>query len=374
MRAAMAVLVAALILGPGQGPVRAQPATGAAPALRAVHMTDALTGWAVTRAPTAVLRTTDGGIRWRDVTPLEFTRPGFTRQQIVVDTAVALTPLIAWVLSTEANKLFHTVDGGRTWRRVVLEVQSGAFHFLNARDGWMLANEVVMGDGEAVDIYRSTDGGDRWSEMASTTADDESSGLPFMGDKVGLTFVNATTGWIAGTTVAFDSLYLFVTRDGGRTWRPQPLPQPPEVTSPWENWTEPPIFFTAQDGILPVFYTSVNPESYAPVASPAVFYVTHDGGTTWAATTPVSVAECECPWSFADMSHGWVTDGAVLSRTADGGQRWTQIQPAPPFGGVIQLDFLSPRLGWAVSETPPFLLKTADGGRTWVPVRYTIQQ
>jgi photosystem II stability/assembly factor-like uncharacterized protein len=302
MRAAIAIVIVILTLGLVYEPAPAQTQAGDLPALESIRMVDALTGWAVTheQGENALLRTTNGGTQWREVTPLSS-----SRQQIAVFRVAVLTSLIAWVLSSEETQIFHTIDGGRTWRHVTIPAQGGEFQFINARDGWMLANEVARMGSEEVDIYRSTDGGKTWSKVASTTVDNERSGLPFIGDKVGITFLNVTTGWITGTTNVFNSLYLYVTHDGGRTWRQQKLSLPPQVTSPWDNWTKPPRFFTARDGILPVFYGSFNPRSYSPVASPGVFYVTHDGGTTWMYTTPVSLIQCDCPWSFADMNHGW---------------------------------------------------------------------
>jgi len=165
-----------------------------------------------------------------------------------------------------------------------------------------------------------------------------------------------------------DWLYLYVTHDGGRTWRQQKLLVPPGVTSPWNNQTKPPIFFTAQDGILPVYY------GYDTSAVVVVFYVTHDGGTTWTYTTPASVTSYWDPLSFADVSHGWVTEGDALYVTSDGGHRWTTIRATPPFATVRQIDFISPQVGWAVRQTSPLLLKTLDGSHTWAPVTYTISR
>lgn len=373
MRLALAIIIATLTLGPGHGPVLAQTRNDV-PALETIRMVDALTGWAVTHDPGAgrLLRSTDGGTHWRDVTP-----PSSSGRQMTVYHVAVLTSLITWVgvyegTLADTTRIFHTVDGGRTWGNGI-PVRGGPFHFINAHDGWLLSGVGALGSME-VDIYRSTNGGETWTKVASTTAGNENSGLPFGGNKGDVTFLNPTTGWVTGTSNAHDWLYLYVTRDGGRTWRQQKLPLPPGVTSPWSNWTMPPRFFTARDGILPMSYGRYNPRSYAPIASVVVFYVTHDGGTTWTYTTPVSLTQCDCPWSFADVNHGWVKNGAALYKTSDSGRQWTTIQPIQPFGDVRQLSFVSPQIGWALSKVSPFLLKTLDGGRTWAPVTYTISR
>ena len=188
-----------------------------------------------------------------------------------------------------------------------------------------------------------------------------------VGDKRGVTFLSATTGWITGATNGLDSMYLFVTHDGGRAWRQQQILIPPQARPHWEATTELPTFFTVRDGTLPIAYSIFDNSRETRLF--IVFYMTHDGGATWDYTTPLSVC---CSSNFADINHGWVTDGRLLSMTSDGGRRWTAFEPGPLFADVRQLDFTSPSVGWAVRETSPFLLKTVDWGHTWAPIAYTI--
>ncbi len=369
MRAVIAVFTT-LTLILGYGPVHAQKRPGDAPALESIHMVSAWTGWAVTARTesSTLLRTTDAGVHWTVVAP-----HSSSGQDVPVYQVSVLTALIAWAVPTGAipantTQIFHTIDGGRTWSHVTIPARSGySIHFINAHDGWLLSDEGPALGSQAVDIYRSTDAGETWTKVASARLGDESSGLPFGGDKGGVAFLNATTGWITGATNGLDSIYLFVTHDSGRAWRQQQLPLPPQATPHWEATTMPPTFFTARDGILPVSYSIFN--NSRVTGEIMVFYITHDGGATWNCTTPLSVC---CSSSFADMNHGWVTDGHLMYMTTDGGAHWTAIRPGPLLADVRQLDFISPGVGWAVRETSPFLVKTVDGGHTWAPVAYTI--
>jgi photosystem II stability/assembly factor-like uncharacterized protein len=79
-------------------------------------------------------------------------------------------------------------------------------------------------------------------------------------------------------------------------------------------------------------------------------------------------------WDFLTMKQGWVlaANGTTLNETSDGGQHWTAITPSANFAHISQLDFVSEQEGWAISSPPspaaPVLLKTMDGGHTWVQV------
>ncbi len=380
MRAVLVTVIMMLTLVPGHWPVLASARVGT-PALDSIHMVDALAGWAVTvtREPSAneLLSTTDGGLQWTDVTPLNS-----SRRKIRVGHLAVLNSLIAWVESDEPVQIFHTVDGGRTWRSPtpvpVFQAYGnptpysigGTLHFVDTRNGWLMIGVGAAGSME-VDVHRTTDGGHTWVKVAHTTTGNERSGLPFGGDKDGITFLNTTTGWITGYDVGCPGAYLFVTHDGGRTWRDQKLPGPSEVTihsnGYWHESTQPPVFFSARDGVLPTtLYYSVMSRCSGD-KSVVVFYVTHDGGATWIYTTPVA-GNGTSPSSFADVNHGWVSEGNLLYQTKDGGQWWTTIPLPPAFADIKQLDFISPQVGWAVRRASPFLLKTLDGGHTWAPV------
>lgn len=394
VRVAIGFVIVTLTLGLGYGDALPQARAGNVHPLESVRMLDALTGWAVTviREPgvNALLRTTDGGVHWTDVTPV-----GSSGQEIGAYRVDVLTSLIAWVSWDEffhnvlSDNLSHTIDGGRTWRTLTIppsttSVQS--MHFINPHDGWLVSDQGANVASEEQVIYRSTDGGQTWIKVASTRPFKATgSGLQLQsGLYFDFAFLNATTGWVTGINLADDLVYLYVTHDGGRTWHPQKLPLPLLVTSLWEGITKPPMFFSARHGILPVFYDNLDSQSYRPIASFAIFYVTDDGGMTWTSTTPVSTAHSGIvldrhgqslrTYSFVDANRGWLADGDVLYATSDGGRQWMKIQPAPPFTDVKQLDFISSQVGWALRQTSPFLLKTLDGGRTWAPVAYTISR
>jgi len=342
---------------------------GGTGSLLSLHMIDSTTGWALSEH--AVLRTTDGGLHWKNVTPPNIQ---LTRESM----ADFLTASLAWVTTPQTNgtttQVLRTMDSGQTWQQSTVP----AFYlkqmtFVDAQHGWILAGWGAGGGAaEAVAVFRTGDGGKTWRNVSSAlpaSTDGPPPGhLPFGGRKSGIHFLNASTGWITGTVVANDLIWLYVSHDGGATWYQQSLTLPPGVPSAQLSFVSP-TFFSATDGILPVIFS--DGDTGRGIATD--IYVTHDEGTTWKSTTPLPFAAVAT--DFVDRQHGWATDGMILYRTSAGGQQWTKLSPGASFKQVTSLDFVSSMLGWAIDgqgKNSALLLKTTDGGQTWTPFPFMI--
>jgi len=327
-------------------------------------MIDATTGWAL--AGKAVLRTTDGGNHWKDVTPAgHLLAPG--------SAAEFFTASMAWITIPQADQtttqLFHTNDGGQSWKQST--IQTGFVRqmtFIDAQHGWLLlGKENAAGvPAEAVSVFQTTDGGNNWQSVSVALFSDATppGHLPYGGQKSGIFFLNTSTGWVTGTVLVPALALLYVTHDGGKTWYQQSLLRPSGLP-PAQLLIQPPTFFSATDGLLPVRFADL----LTSRGIATVIYVTHDGGMTWRSTMPVSAALSAS--HFLDMQHGWLTDGTNLFFTSDGGQHWTKLTPSANFKQVTQLDFVSQSTGWAISNQgsgSSFLLKTTDGGQTWTQI------
>ena len=334
-----------------------------------LHMIDPTTGWALSEH--GILRTTDGGLHWINVTP---SGAMITRESV----ASFLTASLAWVATPQANgatsQIVATTDGGQTWQQSsVPAVDLKQMAFVDAQHGWILAGwGTGEGAAEAVTVFRTTDGGKTWMNVSSAlpaSTDTPPPGqLPFGGRKSGIQFLNASTGWITGTVGANDLAWLYASHDGGATWYRQSLPLPSGVP-PAQLSLGSPTLFSPTDGVLPVIFSDVL--TGRGVATD--IYVTHDGGTTWTSTTPLPLAAVAI--DFADEQHGWASDGVNLHRTSDGGQQWTKLSPGANFKQVTSLDFVSSTLGWAIrgqGKNSSLLLKTTDGGGTWTPIPFTL--
>jgi photosystem II stability/assembly factor-like uncharacterized protein len=389
MRTALAIVMLTFTLGLVSRPLHGQTRAKETSALYEIQMINRETGWAMTDPryvsvcgrESCLLRTTDGGTVWRDVTPLK--SPG---QKVRLWKFTALSALIAWVIPTReagsSGQIFRTTDGGSTWRSATIPqppgtgvgVEYGAslISFINPREGWLIVPTWASMGSEEDEIYHSTDGGDTWVNVASATRENHSSGFPMVG-KSGMAFLNSTTGWV--TALDFrspDQSHLYVTHDGGRKWRAESLPLPPQLGPHWGIHPRSVKPFGPRDAILRVDYSLLN-DSGEITGMVIVFYATIDSGATWTYTVPVRrVNDDYYPSSFADMNHGWLMDGFDLHATSDGGRQWMTIQTSQLPVDVSQLNFVSPQVGWAIRQRFPYLRKTLDGGRTWAPVPYTI--
>jgi hypothetical protein len=83
------------------------------PGVTSLHMLKELDGWAIT--DNAILRTTDGGSTWYNVSPQGVTNFGYSTGNTFLNASQA------WVLVADANDpmgsgmLYRTSDGGLTW-------------------------------------------------------------------------------------------------------------------------------------------------------------------------------------------------------------------------------------------------------------------
>ncbi len=177
-------------------------------------------------------RTDDGGRTWHLVSPHALS-PALTGGVVLLD---AVSAERAWIVaatpSSAAGKteLFLTDDGGRSWRRSepVPGAEPVAVDFVGSSRGWLLESLGAAMCSNPVQIYRTNDGGLRWSSLARSQAFGGSaangSGLPQACAKVGIAFISPQTGWIATWCNAGYSV--LVSRDGGAHWSSQQLPIP----------------------------------------------------------------------------------------------------------------------------------------------------
>ncbi len=350
------------------------------------------TGWGL--GADAIVRTTDGGAHWTDVSP-----PGWARgypYPLPPKSDFFLDSDRAWVTVVSATSpqivFFRTTDGGRTWQQIASIVDAGLISslplrldFIDPLHGWFMGPKP----GPALGLFSTDDGGEHWSPVAVHPGPQDSG-------CTGMTFISVNTGWIvcdwtftvgvpprdrSGPAPAIPPMFsvtngstLLVTHDGGVTWGDQLLPVPPRSYGELDT----PVFFDQTNGIIEL-----------DLADPETLLVTSDGGASWRLRSlPGGPPSARGPADFVDATHGWVVAGPIpevgknvpplsLYRTDDGGSSWVRVQADLPWlsndSQFRQLYFVNKEIGFAVliapeTGVPSELLKTTDGGQTWTVV------
>ena len=326
--------------------------------LTALDMVSLSVGWALT--PTTVLRTTDGGATWVDVTPEDWD------DSMVPTSGFFHNAEQAWLAQTdpvdfERGMLYSTGDGGASWEAVEVPFGAGMMSFIDNQNGWLMAGLGAGAGSQAIAIFATHDGGATWSEVyRRDTSEPEPPGeIPLSGMKQGITFRDLQHGWVTGSVPADDFVYLYATEDGGLSFQQRDIPLPPGMTTAMFSLAAP-VFYNATQGVLPV-------NLFTPELSATVLYTTVDGGETWNPTTLVPVIG---RFSMPTATDFMVWDGNIFYRSADGGQTWQEITPDVNLDGMVStLDFVDAENGWVTwmdGDGNAGLMHTSDGGATWV--------
>jgi len=401
LMAAAAVLVLAIGLGIGSSKVRqwaaavkpspsasaiVSPSASASPSVTpspevtyplmppsTIKMINASAGWAAGSTTDRILRTTDGGSHWNDVTPRGARLGTWTTVFLDADNAWLASSLQPGSPTNDFSvEIYRTSDGGRNWSRVGMFVAGwgfpGAIDFVDRQHGWLLMKQdgsLQTPGADMMAVYGTADGGASWKKLSETDTSGLPDHLPQACSKTQLVFLNATTGWIQGGCGAGGGYFLYVTRDGGGNWTAVALRVPQLGTTSCDCSIESLRFWDKQHGALVLNGAYQDARGYAQ----NFLYTTTDGGRSWQLgpllpTNAFSVF-------FLDATHGWTLNAKAntLLFTGDGGQHWSTAGtiPSNSNGVVTDFQFVSAQVGWtfgADSRGLP-ILKTVDGGQTW---------
>ncbi len=332
-------------------------------------------GWVVSGSH--LLVTADGGRRWRDGSP-----PGTQGSCCAVSFLDARHGWAGGAYSSSSRMLeiFKTTDGGTTWRRVGQAGPTASVNpccptlsFVDDQHGWLMYQDLVLG-GETVPVgrlVRTADGGATWSFLPD---------LPFppATDRGGVLrsatlarFVSTAKGWYVGINTAGNEV-LYVTSDGGRSWKEQAVPVPASEQLATRHLTIP-VFLRTTEGVLPVTLAD----------GIVLLEFSSDGGATWQMDLARAPLFHRPPAQTAgqnDAAPTFVGSGVIAvvlgnQLELNTGNRWTSTTPSGLPGVIVDIKFANAQLGWALStqaqceicgSNDVVLMKTTDGGATWI--------
>lgn len=381
-------LIAFLLASASPGAIAANAAsttTGGQTVLQ-VWTIGASTAWAWTTGENTgsaqgVARTSDGGRRWREVTP-----PGLGIQtgDRYITGLFALDASHAWVtygsiFSGTPQTIVSTSDGGRHWAiagqapLTTISFSGSTYNcgldFVSPSVGWCETTPPFFGS-EAVYIYRTTDGGRNWKLVSDTPGPppNPAGTLPWTGDK-DTQFVTPRKGWTVFAEAGAVTAPLYESLDGGKTWVQRTVANAPVTFDGGSGFTGQPVV-AGKAGA--VGYTiSGAPE---PPHEESVVYVTNDGGLRWHAVVPPGQREDWLVDTITPKIWRLVSGNRILA-TDNAGRTWHTIHSDVSFSLFYAYDdptapvvnFTTPRTGWIVSTTSTgtSLWRTTDGGGVW---------
>lgn len=319
-------------------------------------------GWVLGSAPCAagrcpaIARTRDGGKTWTNI-PAPGTTIGTTGQQDTNARGIAglrfATARDGWAFGPD---LWATHDGGVTWKRldpfpggaiVALASARGTVHAV-AYDGdhdYRIASAPIAGDAWTVSPLSVPVGGGPVPAIQLVLSGD--AGWVLENDRVSVEGARLVgTAWRAWDPACFD--------ETGAAYLAASSAANVVAACDLGVWGPPPAGTTAGGHL----------------------YVSHDGGVTFAKTSPTMPFALgqvvATPGTSTIVVAGSIGSTRYLEGSFDGGKTWAAVHDAGT-ADLSELGFTTTEQGVAIttaSSGASHLLMTRDGGHTWTPVTF----
>ncbi len=305
-----------------------------------------------------VLATTDGGRRWRDITPRQWATEASLVSHVDDVASIGDRIWLAPVGSQPLDFIPYTDNGGLSWRSARLPgdpLVAGSLSFWNQSDGRVL--------GEAIDgrtyVYATANGGRSWTRVQRLSAE-------FTGAPVHFTSARSAWSWTSQGG-------LMRTENGGHSWKRVQLPG----LSGYQTYAAPSQGYYRAWAWVPTFPSKRTVVEPGLVRSEeggrrTVFYVSRNGGASFTATLAPAATRNPGTAYAASATDWYVTSGNELFRTINAGESWTKVRVQTTTQTPVELiDSLSSTVGWAETTLtiggfyPTLLLHTSNGGHRW---------
>ncbi|TAE06751.1 MAG: hypothetical protein EAZ95_18925 [Bacteroidetes bacterium] len=261
----------------------------------------------------------------------------------------------------------HISQAQGTWQKLSTEAYAGKqddICFINEAQGW-----YVNGFGR---IYKTKDAGKTWEKQI------EKKGTFFRC----ITFLDSLTGF-AGTvgTDYFpnvtDTIPLYGTKDGGKTWNP--------IAYKGNYVKGLCAFDVVKEQYINHGQLAYKYHIYAVgrVGSPANIMVSHDSGETWEAWSINEAGKMLFDIKMFDKNEGFACSAsnediaqsnALILHTQDAGKTWKKVyQSSRPYETTWKVSFPTRKIGYVSIQSynpdtnvkQQRIAKTTNGGKTW---------
>lgn len=230
-------------------------------------------------------------------------------------------PQEAWMvsspmLSNNTGSVLHTVDGGETWEKTILQTSSiNSIFFIDDQTGWIVGNNT----------WRTTNGGMSWTKLND------------WGSLYDVFFLDAQRGWACG-----NGSVAYWTTNGGANWN---------AVGPIAGHT-----------LSSIQFLDANNGWTCDIAGK--LFRSTDGGRSWNLNFSAPQGSSFNTVQFFDSQEGWVIGGDTFYKTTDGGATWIQ-KPVPPTTWTFGADFAPDRLTGVAVGYFGNVIRTTDGGESW---------
>ena len=261
---------------------------------------------------------------------------------------------MATAVSYNYPYILKSSDGGKSWSiGFQFKVDYKNYYAMFNSLSYAYKNQCIVVCDTGI-VFRSTDNGKSW----------ERNRLSYEKDLRSITMYDSLTGMIIGRDA------LFLTRNGGEVW--QLIDNNPirSYNTDSSNYLE--GVMLSKNRILVKTKISKSPQLYK-------IFISENSGNTW--SNYDFPTNCEGNFLFTDTLTGWSVGGTLLDptvsskttdkiiKTTDGGKTWLTVIDdtiCQPYYPLKDISFNKNGVGIAVGKYGK-ILRTIDGGKTWIP-------
>ena len=264
-----------------------------------------------------------------------------------------------WALVDYAG-LYRSVDRGDHWEGRAMPADFGvrpAISFVSESEGWLLAPGSPATQCQAAPalVMHTTDAGATWEQLPA-------SGLGTAQCKELIYFADARHGFIS----AWDANHqptVYQSADGGLTWHPSKLPDPPNFVTKTGGFMLRVAWIKSTGGT--VFLEAEGTQDDATWPHRHYMFMSVDGGTTWMWKQKVASQD-----TVIVTESRWLQLAPDVEETVNGGQQFHPFESdftADTTAGAMNAVFTGTDVGYVAAGDA--VKRTVDGGAHWARIR-----